>query len=270
MRHGRAAGQLTAAVQARIDAFTERARARLAAVAHDPTDDDPALWAERRLGYVNPPHLLEWYRLLVTRPALCLVAPRDHGKSEACTIVHTAWRSRHPGHQTYVFAATDDLATKLKARIDAALEVAAPELIIGCPTRNEHETTLTNGATITAAGAGKAVRGAHPDLIVGDDVLDEDQCRTHNGREKVRSWWFGTVEGMRHPGTKRRVNGGDRWFEPTRVCLVGTPFHADDLLMGMRGNPGYTFRRYAAEYDPDDLVPGTYALEASDVRKAAA
>jgi hypothetical protein len=47
----------------------------------------------------------------------------------------------------------------------------------------------------------------------------------------------------------------------TKVHLVGTPFHQQDLLMSMRSNPVYEFRRYAAEFDPADLVPGTTAVE---------
>lgn len=47
---------------------------------------------------------------------------------------------------------------------------------------------------------------------------------------------------------------------PTRVHLVGTPFHQQDLLMNMAENPLYTFRRYAAEYEPDMLLEG-HAVE---------
>ena len=36
----------------------------------------------------------------------------------------------------------------------------------------------------------------------------------------------------------------------TRIRLVGTPFHTDDLLMSMRRNPVWAFYRYAAEFDP--------------------
>lgn len=253
------------------DAFRERARARLADATPDACREDLARWAAEKMGYRNAPHHLEWYGLVQARTSLCIIAPRDSAKSECFTVNNTAWRSIYrPGHQSFVFAATDDLATKLKRRIDDAIRHAAPALIDGCKVENEHETVLHNAASIRAAGAGKAVRGAHPDLVVGDDVLEEEACRTHAGREKVRSWWLGTVEGMRHPGTRRRVNGREVEFPPTRVVLVGTPFHADDLLMGMRSNTAYCWRRYASEFDPDDLIPGTWALEANDVTRRTA
>ena len=45
--------------------------------------------------------------------------------------------------------------------------------------------------------------------------------------------------------------------------MVGTPFHQSDLLMGLPKNPIYEWRRYTAELDEDDLVPGTWAVEAA-------
>jgi hypothetical protein len=74
---------------------------------------------------------------------------------------------------------------------------------------------------------------------------------------------------MAHPGTTRKVR--TRWWDdrrliaipPTRIFLVGTPFHERDLLNGMRTNPLYRFRRYAAEFDPATCVAGTLAVEAA-------
>ena len=90
---------------------------------------------------------------------------------------------------------------------------------------------------------------------------------THFQRERMSRWWFGTVGGMSHPGTWRSLGRSDAaqkvWMQPTVVHLVGTPFHQADLLMSMATNPLYHFRRYAAEYEEHDLVPGTLAVEVS-------
>lgn len=98
------------------------------------------------------------------------------------------------------------------------------------------------------AGAGKAVRGAHPDVIVGDDVLEEGNCMTALQRKRMERWWFGTIGGMTHPGTWRTLGQGKACMPPSKVFLVGTPFHRQDLLMNMRTNPMYEFRRHAAEF----------------------
>ncbi len=42
----------------------------------------------------------------------------------------------------------------------------------------------------------------------------------------------------------------------TRIFLVGTPQHQNDLLMSMRENPTYHWRRYAAEFDLDERPKG--------------
>jgi hypothetical protein len=70
-------------------------------------------------------------------------------------------------------------------------------------------------------------------------------------RRRVERRWLGTVGGMAHPGTWRAIGSASTlrraWFSPTRIYLVGTPFHAQDLLMSMRANPLYWFRRYSAD-----------------------
>jgi hypothetical protein len=54
-------------------------------------------------------------------------------------------------------------------------------------------------------GAGVGARGIHPDLIVGDDVLDDDNALSSAQRKRMERWWFGTVGGMSHPGVERTI-----------------------------------------------------------------
>ena len=226
------------------------------------------VWVEQKRGYENAPLHWEWAEQAMSQRRLALVAPRDHAKTETFTVSQVAWRCTYnPGFQCYVFAQTGDQATALKARIDAALEAAEPWMVEKMHSRSKSQSVYANWSSVTVAGAGKGVRGAHPDLIVGDDVLSEGTCATAYQRKKVEEWWFGTVGNMAHPGTTRKFGPPGRTVEvrmpPTRVHLVGTPFHADDLLMGMKANPLYRFRRYAAEFAPGDLVPGTLAVDVS-------
>lgn len=224
---------------------------------------NPGVWAERRLGFVNAGFHWEWYRLMTTEDRLCILAPRDHAKTEVFTVNGTAWRCCYwPGWWTYVFAAIEDQAIQIKDRIDAAIGQVRPDLIAGARVMTKKQSVYANGARVNVAGAGKSVRGAHPDEIIGDDVLVEDLALTEHQRRKTTSWWFGTVGGMAHPGTTRVVRGHGRMrFPPTKVRLVGTPFHSQDLLMATARNRLWHFRRYAAEFDTAQLVPGSYAVE---------
>lgn len=201
--------------------------------------------------------------------------------TEVFTVNDLAWRCTYtPALWGYVFCEAGDQAKELKARIDSAVRETAPWMVAGQIVGNETESVYANWSRVTVAGVGKAVRGAHPDIIVGDDVLSEANSLTAAGRRKLARWWFGTVAGMAHPGKVRTLGeledeqgriivvakSGEPTrvrMAPTRTRLVGTPFHRQDLLMSMKDNPVYYYRRYSAEFDPAGLVAGTLAVEAS-------
>src|SRR5206468_1427894 len=117
----------------------------------------------------------ELHTLLLEHNRVCILAPRSHGKSEA-VVNHVAWRCwRQPGLTVMVFSATENLASKLKGRVDAAVEEAQPAMMPRRPP-SDSATTFTNGSVLEAAGTGVSTRGLHPDLIIGDDVLTEDSA----------------------------------------------------------------------------------------------
>ena len=218
-------------------------------------------WTQRRMGLDMTPLHWEWCELRMHAQRLAVVAPREHAKSETFTINGTAWESIYtPGLWTYIFAQSGDQAKVMLQRVIAAVEKVHPWMVDGAHQRNSTTVTFANYSKVDVAGSGKSVRGVHPDVIIGDDVLEEGSTQTAMQRKRVEKWWLGAVGGMAHPGTKRTVGRGelakDVMMPPTRVFLVGTPFHQQDLLMGMKDNPVYRFRRYAAEFHPDELVDG--------------
>lgn len=229
----------------------------------------PGLWAELALGFDNPPFMDEWYSIALTRSRLCVVAPRGHAKTQVFSVNLTAhWAIYRPGSWQYLFSATLDQAKQTLERVVATVQRANPGLVARMPKNESAEVIFANWSRVTVAGAGKAVRGAHPDRIVGDDVLTEETAGTAYQRRKVENWWFGTVGPMAHSGVRRPLGWGrlrgrvPQWDYPaTRILLVGTPFHQLDLLMSMRANPIYHFRRYSAVFCPSELVPGTWAVE---------
>lgn len=227
------------------------------------------VWTARRRGLDMAALHWEWCELAMTRTRLAVVAPREHSKTETFTVDATAWRCIYePGVWTYVFAQTLDQAKAILGRIVAAVETTRPDLVDSAAENNSVAVVFGNGSRIDCAGAGKRVRSAHPDVIVGDDVLDEDNTSTGYQRRKIERWWLGTVVNMAHPGVTRRIRDvsgriTQRPMPPTRIHLVGTPFHASDLLLSMRANHLWAFRRYAAEFFPEQLVAGSLAVEAA-------
>lgn len=186
--------------------------------------------------------------------------------SECITINQAVWRCTHnPGFWVYVFAATRPQAEKLMARIKGAMRETSPYLLYNAISDNKWDVTFSNEARVTVGGIGQSVRTVHPDLIIGDDVLGEKNSLTYLQRKRVERYWLGDVSGMCHPGTIRALRSGERIeYRPTRIHLVGTPFHSSDLLMGLKKNPIYKWRRYSAEFNPDALpIRGSLAVEAS-------
>lgn len=181
---------------------------------------------------------MEWYDLatnsLISR--LCVVAPRDHAKTECLAVNLTVWKMIYfPGYWAFIFSNTGPQAEKVLERIVDVLIEVTPDVITRPRTWHKGEIWLRNRSRVTVRGSGAAVRGVHPDLIIGDDILDLDNSATHYQREKIKKWWFGTVTNMSKPGTK--------------IVLIGTPQHRMDLLMSLKDNPLYEWRIYPAEYE---------------------
>lgn len=210
---------------------------------------DLAAWVEIRRGMLNNWHHEQWCTLAQDESIrrLCILAPREHCKSEVFSVNLPAWKSIYvPGHWTYIFSLTVEQAVEMLDRAVGAMEQAAPDLLYVPRRWSNKDKIFANGARITVRGAGSKVRGAHPDLIVLDDILDNESAGTEYQRAKVRRWFFGTVANMAHPGTK--------------IIVVGTPQHQLDLLMNdLRQNPEYAWIRYQAILEDEyyDLLRGT-------------
>jgi hypothetical protein len=237
-------------VAASLDQLSERERRRIVAAS------SPLLFAEVARGFPRTAFHTELHHLLMQFPHLCVVAPREHGKSET-VVTNIAWSVwRQPGLSCLLFSNTDDLASKLKRRIDQCIRETLPELL---PRRDPSDsfTRFSNGSYIESAGIGATKRGVHPDVIVCDDILKEEHRTSSSARAHLSDWFHGSVLGMPHGGDVRSVNGQRRSFGPTRVVVLGTTVHSADLLQRLRDNPQFVWRRFAAEFDPQRLpLPG--------------
>ncbi len=230
----------------------------------------PGVFAEQRLGFKNAPFHWEWYELGMKETRLAVIAPREHAKSEIFSVISTVHMALfNPGSWQYVFSATHTQGTLLMERIVSTMAAVDVEMVDKAVRFQQSDVIFSNYSRVSIAGAGKGVRGIHPDRIVGDDILTEEDAMSQLARRRRDIWWKGTVGPMAHPGTYRRLGWGRLtkhapmiWYPPSKILLVGTPFHQLDLLMSMRTNPMYKFRRYDAEFEPHERINGTYAVEA--------
>jgi hypothetical protein len=209
-----------------------------------------------------PAHLLAWAALVQAESRFVLRAPRGHGKS-TLLLAYAAWCCwRHnrtatgwlldqdaPLFDIVLFSATDTQALEFMSRFRDLLVVnerlfggLMPQRSRGARRRvrwSATEVALKNHALIRARTFRSSVRGLHPDLVILDDVLNDENSLTSLQREKSYAWFTGTLMPM-HAG---------------QLLVVGTALHRADLLAELGRKMG---RGSDADHTPLGLRAETY------------
>ena len=213
---------------------------------------DINIWSEAYRGFKNPPHIRVWHGhindiIFGGCKRLCVLAPRDHAKSEVFAVNTTAYLAKYGGEKwkwVYIFCNTQSQANDIVYRIHEAILRCYPHFARGMKRDEIREKIYYNSFRITGRGTGASVRGAHPDLIIADDILDDENSATNMARDKVKNWWFGTVTNMCKP--------------TSAIIIEGTPQHELDLIMGLKNNPAYRWKRYPAIMEIPKSVTDKY------------
>ena len=165
---------------------------------------------------------------------LLLLAPRDHGKTEACVTLAVRTLCIDRNARILWICESEGQAKKRVRRVKAVLNslkvrddwCANPELGFG-PWKVTDEdkwsdkevyinrSTAAVDPSLEAVGSGGAITGGHFDLIICDDLEDDKTTYTSANRKKTRDWFKGTVNPM-------LVRTGT-------MIVVGTRKHHDDL-----------------------------------------
>lgn len=178
-------------------------------------------------------------------PLLCLLAPRDHGKTWTLIsyVLWRVWRHNRDPETTFLrpglpegrweavlFSATKDQAVKffesfqsLMLSNERLFSDILPDFKYGklATIRNvwsRSRSRLKNRAEVSIRAFQTSTRGLHPDLLVLDDVLHDKNALTKYQRDKVWRYFVGTLLPM----------------NAKQVLVVGTAFHFDDLLHRLR------------------------------------
>lgn len=182
-------------------------------------------------------HHETWSDLVSEHRRICILAPRDHGKSHFFTFAYPIWMAwRFPNKSGFIFSATQQQARDILERIKDEIE-ANPRLVHLLPTGinrkwSANEIRLANGHRILARGMGTKVRGAHPQYVVLDDALNDETAYSELVRTKQIDYFRKAITPMVHTsGT---------------IIVVGTPFHATDLYGVLRTNEVYSYAKFQA------------------------
>jgi len=191
-------------------------------------------------------HHEEWDKLLTTYDRVMVEAARDHGKSHFFSVAYPIWMGGYvkPGSLGYIFSSTQDTANAILALVKEEL-LNNPKLAGLVPVTRDlywskKEITLRNGTIIRARGFGVKVRGGHPQWIVADDCLTDNDIYSETIRRRNIDYFLSAISNMITPGGQ--------------IVVVGTPMHFGDLYGHIRNTGRYECRKYAAIGKDDRIL----------------
>lgn len=216
-------------------------------------ENDLLAWALRYLpaAFSLPPSRMhrwlarELVRMLRARGSrLNVLAPRGNAKSTIVTLAFPLWLAVHE-REPYIW-----IVSETRRQAMAHLEHIRHELtenpmlardfphVAGRPALSRAQSiVLRNGVTIEAVGVLQALRGkrrlAHrPTLIICDDIQNDRQVLTPEGRRRCREWFFGTLIPAGSP--------------ETNIVHLATALHPEALALELVRRPGWRSRIFRA------------------------
>lgn len=212
-----------------------------------------------------PPHLREIYGAVFRAMSddypeahrhLARLMPREHGKTEAGTIVTPAWAAlRDPNIRILIMSINADKASDKLDEAAEHIRRLAPEFGRRIVKDNDTQLTLERQATheeptIQAAGFKTGVTGGHYDLLIFDDIVEYDTQRTQHRREVA---WKKFQDFLNLDSKK-----GNSVF-----LVLGTRKHREDLYSQLTNSIGWDTRVEQAISNADWSVieNGEYELK---------
>jgi phage terminase large subunit-like protein len=203
----------------------------------------------------------EWSEAMDEHPRLFIAAPRDHGKTTILAVGRVIWElGRNHNLRIKVVCASDARAKERLYEIkqyisesqrikdvfptleqDQEAEWSKHRVVVKRTIRSGHASVEALGVTSTATG-GRA------DLIIGDDVVDRRNALEYPAlRETIKQAWKSDWTNLLEP--------------ESRVVVIGTLWHKDDLNHELLANPAYHTLFYAVPADFGSLWPDKWSEE---------
>jgi hypothetical protein len=149
----------------------------------------------------------------IRKAKVAIAAPRGHAKSTIVSLVYTLWCVLYDKERLVLIVSnTTEQANALLKDIkhqlknNPLIEADFPEFSRGTKPKpwRDSKIQLPNGAMICAYGAGQSPRGIKndkdiPGLIIADDLENDEQAESEEQRDKLRSWFSGTLLNTGHP-----------------------------------------------------------------------
>jgi len=187
------------------------------------------------------PMHVAWQGLMSSHRRLLLWSHTEGGKTQQVSIGRVLWElGRNPNSRVVVISNTHEQAAKIVRTVAKYIESSAelamvfPHLKKGDPWTSHHlfvqRTVVGKDPSLQACGIHGNIVGARIDLLIFDDILDYENCRTPAAREDLWKWIHATLIG--------------RLTRDARVWIVGNAYHPDDSLHRFARQPTWTALRY--------------------------
>lgn len=128
------------------------------------------------------------------------------------------WLIKHPTHRVIVASYDDSLAQRAGKHIRALIAKygAAYGLILERGSTAAKDWSVTAGGGVRSVGIGSGITGHDGDLLLVDDpTKSRKEAESVRRRDGIWDWWSSELSTRVVPGT--------------RICMVQTPWHPDDL-----------------------------------------
>jgi len=189
------------------------------------------------LGYEVQPFHLAMQKFQFRHPDSLQLSYRGSGKTTTCTIAKTIHYLLKNPNLRILFASKTTTNSKgflkeVKAHFEnnkRLLEVFGeyynPQKVAKWD-ESEIEvvprTIAAKEASITCAGVDGTIVSKHYDVIISDDLVDDENSRTKYMRDKVRTWYYKTLDPCLEPPDPSVPHRGEHH-------RLGTRYHYDDL-----------------------------------------
>lgn len=188
---------------------------------------------------------------LTTEPAVAVAAPRFFAKSTTFAKFYASYAMLEGAQEIMLISATGDLSEEHLSSVKQIIERKSIIKRFG-PQRDDKlwrndQIRLKNGARLIAKGAGKQIRGFHPDIVILDDLETDEIVANPRLLKKLEDWFWTDVWGM----------------SARQYIVIGTLLHNESFLARLVHNPpeGFKSKFYQAiKPDGTSLWPGKWPI----------
>lgn len=206
----------------------------------------PAYWAtqflwnyEDDISFQIGKHHVIWSEMTQNHNRICNLTHRDGGKSFFFSFAYILHWLYYGKGDVYLFSNTENQAKKLLGKIQDQIEkndklahLRPPPKKRGKAIKWSSTEMQTPGGHVYALGYGTSVRGAHPKLIICDDILTDECMYSEQTRKRSIEYFKSAVTNMIVPSGQ--------------IIVVGTPFHLSDLYGYLKKNTEYIYKVFPA------------------------